>query len=217
MTNPAYEATNSDVEKLINSEIADFFAGIGQPGEPETPQEMQQQLQSRISAIFNAAPNGMMQLSNELAEMKRKCVGLPDEFARIGENLRTQDNRITSHPVFVVFQKEEMVVSEEFHHDRIAWVWECGDGEVEDRTARRLEALHQGCRDTRGYSRYAMKSIKRFVTACFTEDGCKDYLRQNGHNLNEPFIYVDSAYRNDEWQVIRNWLMTVGGTVEGSE
>ncbi|WP_413499220.1 ead/Ea22-like family protein [Buttiauxella gaviniae] len=154
---------------------------------------------------------------NEIAELKRKCVGLPDEFARIGENLRTQDNRITSHPVFVVFQKEEMVVSEEFDHDRIAWVWECGDGEVEDRTARRLEALHQGCRDTRGYSRYAMKSIKRFVTACFTEDGCKDYLRQNGHNLNEPFIYVDSAYRNDEWQVIRNWLMTVGGTVEGSE
>lgn len=72
MTNPAYEATNSDVERLINSEIADFFAGIGQPGEPETPQEMQQQLQSRISAIFNSAPNVMMQLSNELAEMKRK-------------------------------------------------------------------------------------------------------------------------------------------------
>lgn len=71
MTNLASEATNSDVENLINSEIADFFAGIGQPGEPETPQEMQQQLQSRISAIFNAAPNGMMQLSNELAEMKR--------------------------------------------------------------------------------------------------------------------------------------------------
>lgn len=71
MTNPAYEATNSDVEKLINCEIADFFAGIGQPGKPETPQEMQQQLQSRISAIFNASPNGMMQLSNELAEMKR--------------------------------------------------------------------------------------------------------------------------------------------------
>ncbi|WP_413498894.1 hypothetical protein [Buttiauxella gaviniae] len=75
MTNPAYEATNSNVEKLINCEIADFFAGIGQPGEPETPQEMQQQLQSRISAIFNAAPNGMMQLSNELAEMK-----LPEDF-----------------------------------------------------------------------------------------------------------------------------------------
>lgn len=81
MTNPAYDSTNSDVEKLINSEIADFFAGIGQPGEPETPQEMQQQLQSRISAIFNASPNSMMQLSNELAEMKRKCVaGPPEDF-----------------------------------------------------------------------------------------------------------------------------------------
>ncbi|MRT14953.1 hypothetical protein GJV07_21995 [Enterobacteriaceae bacterium RIT711] len=80
MTN---EATNSDVEKLIESEIADFFAGIGHPGEPETPQEMQQQLQSRISAIFNSAPNGMMQLSNELAEMKRSklAVKLPDWWA----------------------------------------------------------------------------------------------------------------------------------------
>lgn len=173
-------------------------------------------LEERIAEL-QSSPNGMMQLSNELAEMKRKCAELPDAFTRIAENLRTQDNRITSHPVFVVFQKEEMVVSEEFDHDRIAWVWECGDGEVEDHTARRLEALHQGCRDTRGYSRYTMKSINRFVTACFTEDGCKDYLRQNGHNLNEPFIYVHSAYRNDEWQLIRNWLMTVGGTVEGAE
>lgn len=263
MTNPAYEATNSDVEKLIapyeskfsrlwerfdeachgnaehmrdileatlnalegaESDIAVLTSALEQAQQySKKRDEENQDLMLTIGRLrvereqMESAPNGMMQLSNELAEMKRKCVELPDEFARIGENLRTQDNRITSHPVFVVFQKEEMVVSEEFDHDRIAWVWECGDGEVEDRTARRLEALHQGCRDTRGYSRYAMKSIKRFVTACFTEDGCKDYLRQNGHNLNEPFIYAHSAYRNDEWQVIRNWLMTVGGTVEGSE
>jgi hypothetical protein len=151
----------------------------------------------------------------ELEAAAVKPVELPSEFYRIGESLRTQDNRITSHPVFIVFQKIEMVVSEEHDHDRIAWVWECGDGEVEDRIAKRLEALHQGGRDTREYSRYAMKSINRFVTACFTEDGCKDYLQQNGHNLNEPFIFVHSAYRNDEWQAIRNWLMTVGCAVDG--
>ncbi|AYN25723.1 hypothetical protein D8682_26495 [Buttiauxella sp. 3AFRM03] len=166
-------------------------------------------------AELDSAPNGMMQLSNELAEMKRKCAEVPDEFARIGESLRTQSNRTTGHPVFVVFDKQEIVGSEEHDCDRIAWVFECH--EVDECKAGRLEALYQGGRDTRGYDRYAMKSIDQFVTACFTEDGCKDYLQQNGHNLNKPFIYVHSAYRNDEWQVIRNWLMTVGGIAEGGE
>lgn len=104
MTNPACVATNSDVEKLINSEIADFFAGIGQPGEPETPQEMQQQLQSRISAILNAAPNGMMQLSNELAEMKRKCAELQeqkDKWAAWAIALGAKADELESRPLCV--------------------------------------------------------------------------------------------------------------------
>ena len=75
------------------------------------------------------------------------------ELRAIGESIRTQDNRMTNEPIFVVEQKRG-------RH----WV---------------------------------------FATACFTEQGCKDYLAANGHNLKSPRVYVYSGYRNAEWIALR--------------
>lgn len=131
-------------------------------------------------------------------------VKLPPELYTIGELIRTQDNRITDQPMFVVFQKREIIGSDEHSPSRICWVW---DGEeVSELRAKRLEALYQDGRDTRGYDRYAMQEVDEFVTACFTEHGCKDYLRQNGHNLRLPYIYACGSFRNNEYQLVRNWL-----------
>lgn len=164
-------------------------------------------------AELESSPNGMMQLSNELAEMKRKCAELPDEFARIAENLRTQDNRITDQPMFVVFEKREIIGSDEHSPSRVVW---CREGEeVSELRGKRLEAIYHDGRDARGYDRYAMQEIDVFVTACFTEQGCKDYLSRNGHNLRLPYIFAAGSYRNSEYQQVRSWLMTIGGTVEG--
>jgi len=138
MTNPAYEATNSDVEKLIadmkdSAEKAtpgewhlsnehkliirdEDHLHIANAGYFDNPVEVadakhialanpknvlaliaaleqaQKENKSQLAALTNtvklwneqrtriaeleSAPNGMMQLSNELAEMKRKCEGL---------------------------------------------------------------------------------------------------------------------------------------------
>ncbi len=131
-------------------------------------------------------------------------VKLPAELYTIGELIRTQDNRITDQPMFVVFQKREIIGSDEHSPSRICWVW---DGEeVSELRAKRLEVLYQDGRDTRGYDRYAMQEVDEFVTACFTEHGCKDYLRQNGHNLRLPYIYACGSFRNNEYQLVRNWL-----------
>lgn len=40
------------LQKLIESEIADFFAGFGSPGEPESPAEMQSQLLARVAPLL---------------------------------------------------------------------------------------------------------------------------------------------------------------------
>ncbi|SAF94447.1 Uncharacterised protein [Enterobacter hormaechei] len=40
------------LQELIESEIADFFAGFGSPGEPETPEDMQSQLLARIAPLL---------------------------------------------------------------------------------------------------------------------------------------------------------------------
>lgn len=139
-----------------------------------------------------------------IAELESRSVKLSPELYTIGDLIRTQDNRITDQPMFVVFQKREIIGSDEHSPSRICWVW---DGEeVSELRAKRLEALYQDGRDTRGYDRYAMQELDEFVTACFTEHGCKDYLRQNGHNLRLPYIYACGSFRNNEYQLVRNWL-----------
>ncbi|WP_371333660.1 hypothetical protein [Klebsiella quasipneumoniae] len=152
----------------------------------------------------DAAEMEIAALRQRIAELESRTVKLPAELYTIGELIRTQDNRITDQPMFVVFQKREIIGSDEHSPSRICWVW---DGEeVSELRAKRLEALYQDGRDTCGYDRYAMQEVDEFVTACFTEHGCKDYLRQNGHNLRLPYIYACGSFRNNEYQLVRNWL-----------
>ncbi|SYS38132.1 Ead domain protein [Klebsiella pneumoniae] len=152
-----------------------------------------------LAALFGVNTPDLPPLDGE-----SRTVKLPPELYTIGELIRTQDNRITDQPMFVVFQKREIIGSDEHSPSRICWVW---DGEeVSELRAKRLEALYQDGRDTRGYDRYAMQEVDEFVTACFTEHGCKDYLRQNAHNLRLPYIYACGSFRNNEYQLVRNWL-----------
>lgn len=49
------ERETVDLTQLVLSEISDFFAGIGQPGEPETPEEMQTVLMARVQSVFSGS------------------------------------------------------------------------------------------------------------------------------------------------------------------
>ncbi|WP_410795378.1 hypothetical protein [Klebsiella aerogenes] len=166
-----------------------------------------EELESQRKLAFTASnrwADKFRESEQRIAELESRTVKLPAELYTIGELIRTQDNRITDQPMFVVLQKREIIGSDEHSPSRICWVW---DGEeVSELRAKRLEALYQDGRDTRGYDRYAMQEVDEFVTACFTEHGCKDYLRQNGHNLRLPYIYACGSFRNNEYQLVRNWL-----------
>ncbi|MEL8510097.1 ead/Ea22-like family protein [Escherichia coli] len=143
-------------------------------------------------------------MAERIEELQTKSA--PDSFGNIGENIRTQDNRITSDPMFCVYQKREIVVDADYDYDRIVWVDEDGN-EANKRQSRRLELLHENFREPpEKWRRVAVKDIDEFVTCGFTEQGCKDYLAANGHNLRLPFIYVKSGFRNAEYIGIRNWL-----------
>lgn len=180
-----------------NAEDADI-ADLGSGEQPAAMAWNYQQ--ARIDALVEALEKAQQRIT----QLESRTVKLLPELYTIGELIRTQDNRITDQPMFVVFQKREIIGSDEHSPSRICWVW---DGEeVSELRARRLEALYQDGRDTRGYDRYAMQEVDEFVTACFTEHGCKDYLRQNGHNLRLPYIYACGSFRNNEYQVVRNWL-----------
>ncbi|MGP2936088.1 hypothetical protein ACTVNX_24085 [Serratia nevei] len=150
-------------------------------------------------------------LAVENAAMKRER----SELSAIGELIRTQDNRITDQPFFAVMTKREIVASEDHDCDRICWVENQSGNYVEatETQHRRLEAIYQAKYEVRdGWDRYAMKEIDVFVTGCFTEQGCKDYINKNGHNLNKPFIYSFGSYRNDEYQTVRKFIMQMPET-----
>lgn len=153
----------------------------------------------------------------------RPSASVPDWMADISSNLKTQDNRITADPLFVVFQKGTIVVDEDYDHDRIVWVDDEGN-EADTEDAYSLSAMRQDmesgsfmddeielidedeCR--REWRRLAIKEVDEFVTACFTEVGAESYLKVNGHNLRKPYIFVTSLFRNMEMINLRNWLIS---------
>ena len=134
-----------------------------------------------------------------------------DVLARVGEQVRTQDNRITSEPIFVVEQQRQVWgVDTDYDHDGFEWLDD--EGPVLPALARRLEKLHRLGGDTGKYRRLGYRNYWEFVTACFTEQGCKDYLAANGHNLTETRVYVYSGFRNREWIELRAVLANSAGT-----
>lgn len=147
----------------------------------------------------------LIDMTAERDQLKAKLA----ELEAIGALINSQDNRCTDQPMFAVMEKRGMITLDTHDHDRIEW-WHQDNEETADETkARRLEALHQGYRDTPGWERYAIKDINVFVTACFTEQGCKDFLARDGHNHRRPFIYAFGSYRNGEYQSVRNWLKSL--------
>lgn len=145
-------------------------------------------------------------LYDALAELFAPPAG---DLQAIGEHIRTQDNRCTDQPMFAVMEKREIVTLDTHDHDRIVWV-ETKSGDYREASpayAKTLEAKHQRGEDYPDHwARYAMKEIDVFVTACFTEQGCKDFLARDGHNHRKPFIYAFGSYRNAEYQTVRRYL-----------
>lgn len=160
-----------------------------------TPAEMAREL-ARMSLTAD---------KSVLGEDEFLPVAINAKLPEIGNLINTQDNRYTADPFFVVFSKQEIVVDEEYDHDRIIWVTDDGD-ELDDKKSARLETLHKGGRESEKYRRLAVKAIDQFETACFTEQGCKDFLKIQGHNLRRPFIYAHSFWRNHEMLAIREML-----------
>ncbi len=101
----------------------------------------------------------------------------------IRRDLLMQDNRMTSHPMFVVQQKRRIYGLGEEYTEQFATV----DFEESERV---------------GY-----KDIFEFVTCFFTNKAAEEYIETNAHNLIEPRVYVDSGWRNKQWQAVRALLM----------
>lgn len=134
----------------------------------------------------------------------------------IGKLIRTQDNRITDQPVFIVERQRTEWGYGIGHSDDYKWLNPENDySEADEEETERLDELDNECGDTGNWQKVFYKHYWEFVTPCFTEQGCKDYLAQNGHNLGVTRIYAHGSYRNDEWQAVRKHLIDASLETEG--
>ncbi len=174
---------------------------------------------------------------------------------RLGELMLTQDCRGTAEPIYVVYQKEEVVAHPDYDHDRIDYSCpKCeneGDRSVfatEDEYKKHYSEDHfedaaKICKECGEFAdavdlecekceketlevhqdeipeavTYAVKEVNRFETMCFTEEGAKEYIANNAHNLRKPYIYGESAGRNRELHLLMRIALLATGKAVGNE
>ena len=126
-----------------------------------------------------------------------------DELRQIGHRLRTQDNRCTADPIFQVRGKERIYGLDRSLIAQAVW---------KDDEWNTVEIPEDADPDEppRGLTVVRYITIWRVLMVAFTEEGCKEHLRLNGHNyrhFDEVDIYADSLNRCPEMIAIREFLM----------
>ncbi len=112
---------------------------------------------------------------------RRRLMSGKYDLSDIAHELKTQDNRLTENPLFCVFEKERVYGIDPSFSDYYDL-------------------------DERGKKVYYVER-DMFVSAHFTAKAAEKYIKENKHNLEQPFLYVSSMHRCPEMIAIRKALM----------
>jgi hypothetical protein len=140
----------------------------------------------------------------------------------ISGNIKTQNNRRTTDPIFVVYQCKAVCIADgttpysrmsEYKVDyKKTWIEYKIDDEnysheddIDEDLAEHNKDLETPL-DKDDLETFEMGYVDDFVQAFFTEAEAQDFIDSNEYKLNHPFIYGESAYRNEEWKIIRKLL-----------
>lgn len=133
-------------------------------------------------------------------------------WLEMAQEIRTQDNASTAEPIYIVQQRQRMYgIDPDLCDDgEIVWMDLMNDHEeIKGEEAKSLEEAYQESLEIpENYTRTGYMDTWEFVQPFFTKKGAEDYIEVNRHRLTDPRIYVDSAYRNYEWQEVRKRLLT---------
>lgn len=143
---------------------------------------------------------------------KPKTAIIPDAILNIGKLLLAQNDQYTANPMFVV-ERKRIVTGIDTDYcesdDDIVWIIEDsmifnGDHEFSE-----LEAgYNESATVPENYTRTGFSSHWEFVTLFFTQQAADNYISRHGHKHDATLrVSVESAYRNDEYQTVRDWLM----------
>ena len=124
---------------------------------------------------------------------------------QLRENLRTQDNACTAHPIYLVQKRVRDYGYDPDYDGPIAWVFTDDWIVLSDEESAPLEQEYQDSRIVpEEYTRTAYQDRWEFVQPFFTEAEARRYI--GGPDTKDVRVYVDSGYRNREWKFVRGLL-----------
>lgn len=138
-----------------------------------------------------------------------------DFLVKLKHELRTQDNRSTANPIFLVQEEIKVISNEEYG---------CSDGydivekvtgdystyETKCEAYRDLLEMGYGKEDIRGeVDEVPYQCRWEAIQYCFTEKGAQAFIDIDKHNHNKLRIYADGLYRNVEMTTLRNLLLNL--------
>jgi len=142
------------------------------------------------------------------------------ELEYLKKELNTQDNLGTENPFYIVFERIKYTCKDGYSDDW-HWVGEDGDyiGDDDELKEYILENNEKEIEvdefdnekeiDNEIFRKWHYQIIPRFSQAFLTRKGAENYIESNGHNLTDPYIYVNSMWRNEEMINIRKYFMGV--------
>jgi hypothetical protein len=131
---------------------------------------------------------------------------------RLEHELRTQDNRITADPIFMV-QEEKRLCGFDIVQCDAPVVWQCDDYQVTEESDpeefKRLEAHYdEHCKEPADWTRTGYLDRWENIQPFLTEQAADEYIRRYAHRHGKLRTYVESGYRNPEWQLLRELFST---------
>lgn len=155
-------------------------------------------------------------------------------FKNLANEMEKQGNRATQYPLFYVYEKEEFWVDNDADSDRVAFydpnnteltdekededgnIWKFdGNWNGEWKNEETGETLdYYDAEEKFGIRKLHLKTIDKpavNVGPFFTEKEAKEHIRLNYYHYKEPFIYVNSAWRNPEMQEVMHKIFELAG------
>ena len=152
-----------------------------------------------------------------------KTIEITDEqydfLMNLSKELKTQDNRITADPIFCVYQKKFVYVPEGCGN-HIDWFF---DGHIQTKEdikeiieEYKTENINSILNDEEileelNYRKcdYNIEDVVVNGQYYFSEKAAQDHIDRNSYHYSKPFTYVESAWRNNEWNLIREIILNL--------
>jgi hypothetical protein len=136
---------------------------------------------------------------------------MTEKLKEIQQELKTQDNRFTCDPIFLVEEQQRVYGMDSAYVDNYVWYDAENHCEADEEESQKLEKQdEEGVETDYAWEKYYYFDQWKTVQFFFTEKAAQEYIDGQSHRHSGKLrIYVDSLYRNHEMKMIRDYILNL--------